>query len=426
MDMNKSSFSKPDQPYAQQLEKLVEISLTLNSTANLDQLLKYINQTATEILDCEAASILLFDEKRNRLFFAAATGSDPQKMAQIAVPIDGSLAGTIFRENKTIILNDVSQDPRHFSGVGEQIQFETRSLLGVPMRIRDKGVGVLEALNKKDGNFTAQDEHLLAVLAAQAAVAIYNARLIQALQKAYEEISQTDRLKSTFLALASHELRTPLGIIIGYASFLQAEQEGDVSDSAERVLTAANQMRSVIDAMTSLQLLQAKGMTFKPRVVPIQQVLKAAFEEVRSLAEEMHHQVTLEFPENPLLVTADPEKLTPALVNIIHNAIRFTPSGGIITIGAAQRSGNITAWVSDNGIGLDTDQLPKIFQEFYQVEPHTTRRFGGLGIGLTIARGLIETQGGRIWAESTGVGQGTTLKILVPPAGTSSLSGSRS
>lgn len=415
------STPRPDDLRIQHLEKLVNISVTLNSTVNLDELLQYIIRTAAEILDCEAASILLYDEKRHRLFFAASTGSDTKKMAKILVPIDGSLAGTIFREGEPIILSDVSQDARHFSGVSQQLHMETRSLLGVPMRIRDKGVGVLEAINKKNGGFSETDEHLLSVLASQAAVAIYNARLIQALQKAYEEISETDRFKSNFLALASHELRTPLGIIIGYASFLQEEQQSDVSDSAERVLAAASQMRSVIDAMTSLQLLQAKGMTFKPRVVPIQQVLIAAYEEMRQIAEEMHHTLTFELPKQSLLVTADPEKITPALVNILNNAIRFTPSHGKITIGAGQKSGNICAWISDNGIGLAADQLTKIFQEFYQVEPHMTRHFGGLGIGLTIAKGLIETQGGRIWAESEGLGKGTTITVLLPPAGTSSL-----
>jgi signal transduction histidine kinase len=405
----------------QHLEKLVEVSLTLNSTLNLDELLQYIIKTATEILQCEAASILLYDEKRNRLFFAASTGSDPKKIAQILVPIDGSLAGTIFREEKAIILSDVSQDSRHFSSVGQQINFQPKSLLGVPMLIRDKGVGVLEALNKKSGEFNQDDERLLSVLASQAAIAIYNARLIHALQKAYEDISETDRLKSNFLALASHELRTPLGIIIGYASFLQEEDDGEVSDNAERVLAAASQMRSILESMTSLHLLQAKGLTFKPRVVPVQQVVTAAYEEMRQIAEEMHHKVAFELPGQSLLVTADPEKLTPAFVNIINNAIRFTPSGGQIAIGAVQKSGNISVWVKDNGIGIAPDQLTKIFQEFYQVEPHTTRHFGGLGIGLTIAKGLIETQGGRIWAESEGLGKGTTIRILLPPAGTSSL-----
>jgi signal transduction histidine kinase len=405
----------------QQLEKLVEVSLTLNSTQNLDELLQHIIQTAVEILQCEAASILLHDEKRNRLFFAAATGSDPKKLAQIPVPLDGSLAGNIFRDDKTIILNDVSQDPRHYGAVGEQIDFKPRSLLGVPMRIKDKGVGVLEALNKRQGDFSEADAKLLSVVAAHAAIAIHNAQLIRALQKAYEDISETDRLKSNFLALASHELRTPLGIIIGYASFLQESNLPDVTDNAERVLSAASQMRSIIESMTSLHLLQARGLTFKPRVVTIQQVLRAAYEEMRPIADEMRHSVTLQLPPQSLLVTADPDKLTPAFVNILNNAIRFTPAGGQITVGAMNRGGNILAWVADTGIGIAPENLPKIFQEFYQVEPHMTRRFGGLGIGLTIARGLVETQGGRIWAESEGLGKGTTIRIVLPPAGTSSL-----
>lgn len=414
---------KPLSLEARQLARLMEISQTLNSTLNIEELLQYIINTASELLECEAASLMLYDEKRNRLFFAASTGNDPKKLAQIPVPIDGSIAGTIFREDKGMILNDVSHDPRHFSGVGEQLKFQSRSLVGVPMKIREKGVGVLEALNKRDSKFTEADERLLAVVASQAATAIYNAQLIQALQKANEDLQETDRLKSNFMALASHELRTPLGIIIGYASFLQEDNEGEVSEHAERVLSAASQMRSLIEAMTSLHLLQAKGLTFKPRVVPVQQVLNAAYEEMRQIAQEMHHTVTFNLPGQSLLVTADPEKLTPAFVNILNNAIRFTPPGGQITVGAIQRSGNIQVYIQDNGIGIAPDQLGKIFQEFYQVEPHTTRRFGGLGIGLTIAKGLIETQSGRIWAESEGLGKGTIIRVLLPPAGTSTLSG---
>ncbi len=400
----------------------MEVSLTLNSTLNLDELLQNIIKTASEVLDCEAVSLLLHDEKRNRLFFAASSAIDPKRMAEIPVPIDGSLAGNIFREDQPLIINDSSQMQQTYSRVGNQVDIEVKSLLGIPMRIRDKGVGVLEAINKQHGKFTETDVQLLSVLASQAAVAIHNARLIQALQTAYEGISETDRLKSNFLALASHELRTPLSIIIGYASFLQENRDGDVSENAERVLAAASQMRSLIEAMTSLHLLQAKGLTFKPRVVPIQQVLNAAYEEMRQISQELRHTVTFEMPVQSLLVTADPEKLTPAFINIINNAIRFTPPGGKITIGAKQKSGNIQAWVQDNGIGVSADQLAKIFQEFYQVEQQTTRQFGGMGIGLTIAKGLIETQGGRIWAESEGLNKGTTIKVLLPPAGTNTLS----
>ena len=105
----------------------------------------------------------------------------------------------------------------------EHVDFEVHNILGVPMRIKDKPTGVLEALNKRDGNFDESDADILSVIASQAAVAINNARLVKALQDAYDELRAADQLKTNFLALASHELRTPLGVIIGYATFLQEE-----------------------------------------------------------------------------------------------------------------------------------------------------------------------------------------------------------
>jgi signal transduction histidine kinase len=407
---------------ARQLAHLMEVSLTLNSTLNLDELLQYIIKTATEVLDCEAASLLLFDEKRNRLFFAAATGTDTKKMAQIPVPIDGSLAGTIFREDKPIILNDAKADPRHFSGVSQQVSFETRSLMGVPMRIRDKGVGVLEALNKRDGKFSETDERLLSVLASQAAVAIYNARLIQALQKAYDDISETDRLKSNFLALASHELRTPLGVIIGYATFLQEESPGELSEHAKQVLNAAMQMRVLVDAMTNLDMLRSKELVMHRLVVPIQQVLRSAYGEVKRLADAKCQHLILEIPEIPIPVKCDPEKLTSVFINLLDNAVRFTPEGGTITVGTNLRpSGDVLIWVKDTGKGIPAGETNKIFKGFYQAEQHTTRKHGGMGIGLSIAKGLVDAHGGKIWAESPGPGKGSTFNVLLPFLSTKAL-----
>ena len=163
----------------QQLRLLVELSVTLNSTLELDTLLQLITGTATQLLDCEAASILLYDEKRGRLYFAAATGSDPRRLAEIPVPLDSSLAGTIFRTNKSIILNNVAQDPRHFTGVSDQVQFHVRSLVGVPMMMKDRVIGVLEGINKNERNFDEQDEEILTVTASHAAIAIHNARLFR-------------------------------------------------------------------------------------------------------------------------------------------------------------------------------------------------------------------------------------------------------
>jgi two-component system sensor histidine kinase VicK len=105
-----------------------------------------------------------------------------------------------------------------------------------------------------------------------------------------------------------------------------------------------------------------------------------------------------------------------ALVNLLNNAIRFSPQGSTITVGTVAEGDQVLAWVQDQGIGIAADKLEKIFEEFYQIEPPNTRRYGGLGIGLTIAKGIIEAQDGRIWAESEGPGGGATFKLLLPKA----------
>jgi signal transduction histidine kinase len=400
----------------QQLLRLVELSVTLNSTLDLDALLQLITATATELLGCEAASILLYDEKNPRLYFAAATGSDPAKLAEIPVPMEGSLAGTIFRTNQPIILNNAEQDPRHYSLVSDHIKFKIDTLLGVPMPIKDRTVGVLEAVNKHDGVFTDSDVAILTVTAAHAAIAINNARLLSATRQALEKVKETNQIKSHFLSLASHELRTPLGIIIGYATFLQEEAKGELSDHAQQVLNAAAQMRSLLDQMNNLTLLQADEMEMRPMKISIQDILNFACDEIKYFAARRDLGLVYAFEDDPIYIDVDPEKTTLAFVNLLNNATRFSPEGSEIVIGAIEQGDKVMAWVQDNGIGIPVDKLQKIFEEFYQIEPPNTRRYGGLGIGLTIAKGLIEVQGGKIWAESEGLGKGATLKVLLPKA----------
>jgi signal transduction histidine kinase len=408
---------------AEQLARLIEVSITLNSTLNLDDLLTFIIETATDILDCESVSILLYDESHGRLVFAAATGADAKRLADLPVPLENSLAGEVFLANKAIILSDMHGNPRHYDSIAMQPGFKVTNLLGVPMRVRARPTGVLEALNKRKGSFDEGDADILSVIASQAAVAIHNARLVKALREAYNEISAADHLKTNFLALASHELRTPLGIIIGYASFLQEESPGEFSEHAKQVLNAAMQMRTLVDAMTNLNMLRSKEMVIHRLVVPIQQILQDAFGDVKKLATAKNHLVTMNLPKPPLPVKCDQEKLTSAFVSLLDNAVRFTPDGGQIIISAKlQSGGDLLVTLEDSGIGIVETDLKKIFNEFYQVEAHTTRKFGGMGIGLPIAKGLIEAHGGKIWAESAGQGKGSTFKVLLPRISTSALS----
>src|SRR6185503_17489080 len=237
-----------------QLKRLVELSVTLNSTLDLDALLHLITTTATELLDCEAASILLYDEKQSRLYFAAATGSDPRKLAQIPVPIDSSLAGTIFRTNQSIILNNVAQDPRHFTGVSDQVQVQVRSLVGVPMVMKDRVIGVLEGINKYEGEFGEDEESILSVTASHAAPAIHNARLFRDAERRANYLEAVSDINNA--VLESFDLKKTLPQILLQLQRRLEVHAADVLllDSELKALTYAAGLGFHTDALSQVVL----------------------------------------------------------------------------------------------------------------------------------------------------------------------------
>jgi signal transduction histidine kinase len=397
------------------LARLVEISVTLNSTLELDRLLQMIINSAADLVDSEAASILLVAEHTHDLYFAAATGADPAELARIPVPLEGSIAGTIYREGEPVILNQVAHDPRHFREVGEKVNLETRSLMGVPMRIRDKITGVLEAINKRRGEFDAADVEILKIIASQAAVAIHNARLLNALQRAYDELGKLDKLKSDFISIASHELRTPLGVILGYAAILKEDvSDPATAEHAAAVVHSAMRMRDLIEDMTNVNLLRTEAPEVSLERQPLQPIVQDAYNEVADLVHAKGQAYHLRLPPEPLAARVDRGKLSMALTNLLNNAMRFTPAAGRIAVELAQRGSEAWIRVSDNGPGIPPDKLEQIFEPFVQVEDHMTRRHQGMGLGLTIAKAIVGAHGGRIWAESDGPGRGAVFTVAVP------------
>ncbi len=398
------------------LNRLVQISLVMNSTLKLQPLLQTIMEAAAEISGAEAASILLWDKNTNELRFTAALSPDPEHLMGMVVPLEGSIAGTIISENRAIIIDDASRDPRHFKNVDQAIEFQTRAILGVPMRIRDDLIGVLEVLNKREGRFNDEDLRHITILASQAAVAIENARLIAALRKAYDDLAQVNKLKNDFIAIASHELRTPLGVVLGYAAFLKEETEGEMGEHAEAVLNSALHLRNLIEDMTNLRYVQIDRAELKFAVAPLNRILGAAHADVIELAEAKEQVLLLEQPAYDIPVKVDAVRMEMAITNVLNNAVKFTPPGGLIVLSAEEQAREVWVRVQDNGIGLEPDHLERIFDQFYQVEDPMRRRHGGLGLGLTIARAIVERHDGRIWAESAGLGLGSTFTVALPLA----------
>ncbi len=400
------------------LNRLAEVSVTMNSTLELDELLSHLMDAAAEVTDSEGASVLLWDEQTRELRFAATTSKQSAlELIGKSVPLEGSIAGTILLEKRILQVDDVVNDPRHYTKVDEEKHFETRSLLGLPMTSKSSAIGVLEVVNKRSLPWTQEDKDYLSVLVAQAAVAIERAQLVSALKKANQELSEVDKLKNDFISIASHELRTPLSIILGYASFLQEESEGKMNEHAAKVLASGLQLRHIIEDLMNLRYLQQSASELTRENISIQEIVDDAVSDVMSMAEAKNHKLTLNIPAPDTMLYVDRIRSVMALSNILNNAVRFTPEDGSIAINAEVHNQD-EMWISvtDNGIGVADDKLERIFEKFYQIEDHMTRKHGGMGIGLSIARALVEAHGGRIWATSPGLGKGTTVTLTLPLA----------
>ena len=398
----------------QQLERILEISRELTTTVALGPLLSKIVDTAAQLTDSESASILLRDTRTGELRFRTATGAQSAQLMDIPVPIEGSIAGAVLTSAEPLIIGDARTDPRHFAGVGQKTGLETRSLLAVPLQVKDRCIGVLEALNKHDDfEFSQEDVDLLMALAAQAAAAIENARLVGALQQAYERLGELDKLKSDFISIASHELRTPLSLILMYAALLQEDLGEGSKAQLDPVLRAATRLKGIMETMLNLSYLETGEMSLKPTSFDLGAVVKEACEDYQTLADTAGLELSTRLPEAAMPVYADREKVRVVLDNLISNAVKFTSSGGHVRVALSRRGNDLEMSIADTGVGIPPDDLERVFERFYQVEDHMTRQKGGMGLGLSIVKGLVDLHGGRVWAESV-LGRGSRFVTVLP------------
>jgi signal transduction histidine kinase len=383
-----------------QLNRMVEVSRKLNSAPDMDQLLRLIIDEAAELTQSERASILLFDAKTRQLRFKATSGGTPPALDNMPVSIHNSIAGAIWTSNEALIIDDVSQDSRWSPKVDQAVNFRTGSILGVPMHDAERPVGVLEAINKLEGSFTQEDVAILATLADLAGVAVEKARLIGELRQANQKLSELDQLKSNFIALASHELRTPLAIILGYASFLREEADPAMSGQLDTILRASIRLRDLIQDMLNLGYVDAGNAAVKPEAIDLTQFLRELLYSRENTSTLTAHVIKFRAAAKPLPVAIDREMIEVVFANLLNNAVKFTPQDGAIEVRVGQREDEAWFCVADTGVGITQDQLERIFERFHQVEPHMTRRYEGMGLGLSIARDLVNLHNGRIWVES--------------------------
>lgn len=382
-------------------ERLLEISRALISTLDIGDLLEQIVVAATELTDTEASSILLVDKRTGVLRFEAAVDTTGISLESIEVPVEGSIAGWVVTYGEPLLIADVSNEPRWSSKVDEESEFQTRNMLAVPMRTHDRVIGCLEALNKSDDQpFTDEDVNTLTTLAAQAAIALENARLFQ---------------QSDLISEMVHELRTPLAAITATTDVL-LRPEIDQERRKDMVVTVREETRRLTRMTTEfldLARLESGRTRIAQKPVNLTEILKMVTKAVAPQAGDKQIDLALTMtPEKLPTVMGDAEKLKQVLFNLLTNAIKYNRENGKVTVKAVQREDRIAVSVIDTGYGISEKNLPHIFEKFYRVADHEGFT-QGTGLGLAVAKRIIEGHGGEISVEST-VGEGTTFTFTVP------------
>ncbi|MDQ3005967.1 MAG: ATP-binding protein [Chloroflexota bacterium] len=396
------------------LERLLEVVRGLTTAPDLESFLQSIISEATELTNSEIASILEYDETAEELRFLSMQWFQRDVLRPIGVPLNESAAGWVYRKGQPLIIQDVKADPRHFKVIDRVTNHVTHSLAAVPLMVRGEVVGVLEVLNKKDGaHYTEEDITILATLGALAAQAMRNATLQRKVKAVNIELAELERLKTDFIAITSHELRTPLGLILGHATFLRELDDGQYGEQLDTIVRNATKLKDIVENLSDVDNIQNGAALIRTNKVSLAKIAEDVIRTFQGEANTRNISLKLERGEAPFEIEADGVKLSIALSNLLKNAIQFTDSGGKVIVKLEEDSGYFKVTVIDNGIGIPPRDLPRVFERFFQVETHLTRRYGGMGLGLAVAKATIELHGGRIWAEST-QGKGSIFTFLLP------------
>jgi signal transduction histidine kinase len=393
-------------PFSQLLaryERIIEISQQLNSTLDHLALLRKIISAAIELLNCEAASILLLDPSTGELRFELSSNISTHEMETLIVPLEGSIAGWVVTHGEPRVIQDASRERGVNQQVGETLNFETRSLLAVPMRAHSKVIGTLEAVNKRGGEFNDEDIKTLLTLASHAAVAIENSRLFQ---------------QSDFMAEMVHELRQPLAALkLSATALLRSDLPSEKRE--DMIQTMQGETDRLIHMTTDFLDLSrwesGRGKLELSRF-DLLRVITECIDIVTPQGNERGISISLE--SEPFTVNGDRGKVKQVVLNLMTNAVKYNKDNGQIFITTRVSPEHETPFVEisvrDTGRGIAKENQKNMFQKFYRAED-SAKGVQGTGLGLAITKHIVEAHNGHIWLDSDR-DAGSTFFITLPIA----------
>jgi signal transduction histidine kinase len=393
-----------------QLEALREVGEAVGSSLDLDEVLDSVVSNAVRLTGTDGGSIMEYDETDGTFRVRAAHGSSPEllrRLRTITIHRDSTLVGRAAVSGRPLAVADLGSSQRdpHLDALYED---GWRSALAVPIRRQEQLLGALVIRRRSTGGFDPETCELLQTLAGQSALAIVNARLFGELDSKRSELEVASRHKSEFLASMSHELRTPLNAVIGFSEVLLDRQEDYLRD----IWTSGRHLLELLNEILDLSKVEAGEMVLEPAVVSVPGVLDYAVSLVRERAGAHGIHVGVEVADDVGLVETDELRLKQVVLNLVSNAVKFTPDGGSVAVRACREGADLLVTVTDTGVGVPQEDRERIFESFQQGGRGAPRE-EGTGLGLTLCRRIVDLLGGRMWLTSE-VGVGSTFGFSVP------------
>ncbi|MDO8726547.1 MAG: ATP-binding protein [Candidatus Methanoperedens sp.] len=411
----------------QTLEILFEIDRVVSQSLDLDELLKEAIAKTIQVTSSDAGWIYLLGEDGETLKLKTHLGiSDELSKKAAELKVGQGVSGIAVRTGTPVTM-DIENYP-----VTELVELMKKdnvtSLAGMPLLAKGKVLGAIIISSRTHRIFAKEEIDVLASIGNQIGVAVENARLYREsrasyenLQKAYDELKSLDRMKSEFLSNVSHELKTPLVSIRGYSELLYDEKLGTIplpqKKPLEAIIRNTERLTRLIDSLLflSIQQMGKPEIRMIPKPQSIEEIITSSMNDMKVQAEKKELTLIKDSPSE-LIVMGDRDRLTEVLINLMDNAIKFTPPGGKITVKARddeEKVDMVHITVSDTGVGMPENVIISLFQRFFQADASITRKYGGTGLGLYICKNIIDAHKGEIWVESK-VGVGTTMHVRLP------------
>ena len=339
-------------------------------------------------------------------------------------PLAETMTGRVIDERRVIQIADTAKIPDSLPALRGIVDvMGDCSIVWAPMLWEGRGVGAICAVRQPPRPFTDKELALLSTFADQAVIAIENGRLFKQAQEARHAAESANAAKSAFLATMSHEIRTPMNAVIGMSGLLlDTPLDAEQRDYVNTIRDSGDALLTIINDVLDFSKIEAGRMEIEAQPFDLRECVESALDLVSNRAVEKNLDIAYVFEGDvPPAIVGDVTRLRQILLNLLSNAVKFTEQGEVVLTANAKtlpgRKIEVTFAVRDTGIGLSDEGMSRLFQSFSQADSSTTRKYGGTGLGLAISKRLSELMGGRMWAESEGLGKGSTFFVsIVAPA----------